>query len=369
MRIFLTSDVHLGMKFAGYPSVQEKLIEARFEALKRCVDIANTDECDLFVVGGDLFDRITVAKRDVQRAVTILGEFQGRLVVVLPGNHDFVTQRPDGLWATFKGFAGNHILVLESTDVYPLKLYDLDANLYSAPCHAKHSSENSIGWIKDYEKDYGVTFHIGIAHGSLEGLSPDFNKDYYPMTESELLSCGLDFWLMGHTHISYPMKPGSKDKIFYPGTPEPDGFDCHHEGKGLIIEISPEKKIKLQSVSIGTYCFEHEEIELSNWSDAEEILKKYSDPSHGNTLLKLRMKGRLSEDDYKKLHLMRSDLEKKLSYLDFDLTDVTIKITPDVIDKKFAEQSFPHRLLKQLTETQDFEALQIAYEFIRETQR
>ena len=86
MKIFLTSDVHLGMKFAGYPSVQETLIEARFEAMKRCIDAANKRECDLFVVGGDLFDRVSVAKGDIKRAADMLGDFQGRLVAVLPGN-------------------------------------------------------------------------------------------------------------------------------------------------------------------------------------------------------------------------------------------------------------------------------------------
>jgi len=71
------------MKFAGYPGVQEKLVEARFDALKRCVDIANEEACELFVVGGDLFDRVSVAKRDIHRAASILAEFQGRLVAVL----------------------------------------------------------------------------------------------------------------------------------------------------------------------------------------------------------------------------------------------------------------------------------------------
>jgi len=92
VKLFLTSDVHLGMKFAGYPGVQERLVQARFDALKRCVDIANEETCDLFVVGGDLFDRVSVAKRDIQRAASILAEFQGRLVAVLPGNHDHIIQ-------------------------------------------------------------------------------------------------------------------------------------------------------------------------------------------------------------------------------------------------------------------------------------
>lgn len=369
MRIFLTSDVHLGMKFAGYPSVQEKLIKARFEALKRCVDIANRRDCDLFVVGGDLFDRVSVAKGDIQRAADILGDFQGRLVAVLPGNHDFITLRPDGLWAIFKGFADNNVLVLESSKTYPLKPYDLDAILYVAPCESKHSQENSIGWIREIEKDKEVQFDIGIAHGSLEGLSPDFNKDYYPMTESELLSCGLDLWLMGHTHIPYPTILGPKSKVFYPGTPEPDGFDCDHEGKGLLIEIGEDKKIKANFLSTGSYEFVHKEAEISNWKDAEEILARYSDPKHGNTLLKLKMKGRLPQEEYKKLSLIRDDLEKKLTFFQFDSAEVTIKITPDVIDREFTEHSFPYRLLEQLAENHDFEALQIAYEFIRETQR
>ena len=369
MKIFHTADVHLGMKFAGYPSVQGKLIEARFEALKRCVDMANDRDCDLLVVGGDLFDRVSVAKGDIQRAADMLGDFQGRLVAVLPGNHDFITQRPDGLWALFKGFADNTVIVLESSKSYPLEPYDVDATLYAAPCQAKHSQENNIGWIREIAKDKEVQFHIGIAHGSLEGLSPDFNKDYYPMTESELLSCGLDLWLMGHTHVPYPAIPGPKTKVFYPGTPEPDGFDCDHEGKGLLIEIDEDKEIKANFLSTGSYRFVHEEAEISSWKDAEEILARYAEPTHENTLLKLKMKGRLPEEEYKKLSLIREDLERKVTLFQFDSNEVTIKITPDVIDREFTEHSFPYRLLKRLAEIHDFEALQAAYEVIRETKR
>ncbi|MBW2127001.1 MAG: DNA repair exonuclease [Deltaproteobacteria bacterium] len=360
MKIFLTSDVHLGMKFAGYPSVQEKLVEARFDALKRCVDIANEEACDLFVIGGDLFDRVSVAKKDIQRAASILTEFQGRLVAVLPGNHDYITQRPDGLWAVFKRYADNHVLVLEEKKTYPLKPFDLDACLYAAPCDAKHSSENYVGWVKDVEKDEDVLFHIGVAHGSLEGLSPDFNKDYYPMTETELLQCNLDVWLMGHTHIPYPSKPGPKSKIFYPGTPEPDGFDCNHRGKALVLEINEEKETKPTFINTGTYRFLIEEAEISNQSDLKSIK---------NTLLKLKLKGALLEEDYKELQAIQTELEKNLCFLHFDTSEVSIKITPELIEKEFAEQSFPYRLLKNLAQENDFEALQIAYELIRETQK
>lgn len=369
MRLFLTSDLHLGMKFAGYPSAQEKLIEARFQALKRCVDIANDRQCDLFVVGGDLFDRVSVAKATIKRAADMLGDFQGRLAAVLPGNHDFITERPDGLWALFKEFAGDRVLVLESKKIYFLKPYDLDVHVYAAPCEAKRSAENNIGWIREADKEKDALVHIGIAHGSLEGLSPDFNRDYYPMTESELSACGLDLWLMGHTHIPYPAAPGSTSKIFYPGTPEPDGFDCQHEGKALVIEINQAKQIQADFVSTGTYRFYHEEIEISSFKDAERILAKYSEPQHRTALLKLKMKGRLPEEEYERLHMLHEELQKNLTFLQVDTGAVMVKIAPDVIEREFTQNSFPYRLLKGFAENQDFEALQIAYEFIRETQR
>ena len=69
LKILHTSDLHLGMKFASYDGeVQEKLVEARFECLSRLVAAANDNGCDLLVVAGDLFDRVTVAKRDIVRA-------------------------------------------------------------------------------------------------------------------------------------------------------------------------------------------------------------------------------------------------------------------------------------------------------------
>ena len=77
--------------------------------------------------------------------------------------------------------------------------------------------------MKDEEKDPDK-IHIGIAHGSIEGVSPDFDQQYFPMTKRELNISGVDIWLMGHTHITWPKKPGKKDIVFNPGTPEPDGF-------------------------------------------------------------------------------------------------------------------------------------------------
>jgi exonuclease SbcD len=366
MRIFLTSDLHLGMKFAGYPEVQVELSEARFRTLERLVTLANQNTCGLFVIAGDLFDRVTVTKRDVIRTALVLKDFQGPLVAVLPGNHDFISQGQTDLWAPFKENAGDRVLVLEDKTTYPLAHYDLDGTLYAAPCSSKHSSDNAIGWIRETPKERTVKNHIGVAHGSLEGFSPDFDERYYPMTSQELLACGMDLWLMGHTHTQYPSPAGQTDRIFYPGTPEPDGFDCLHEGKAWVLDLAENRSVTSLSLSIGHHRFLHEEVQIRNSGDLEAFKNKYALTEHGKSLLKARLKGRIARGEYPLLSHVRSILEQHLFYLVWNDLDVREEITLDDIHHEFTEGSFPHTLLTDLSRSGDSEALQIAYELMQE---
>jgi exonuclease SbcD len=366
LKIFLASDLHLGMKFAGYPEVQVELSEARFNTLERLVDSANKNQCNLFVIAGDLFDRVTVAKRDVIRAAHLLKEFQGPLVAVLPGNHDFISRGQTDLWTPFKENAGDRVLVLEERKTYPLTHYDLEATLYAAPCGSKHSNENAIGWIKEAPKERTAKCHLGIAHGSLEGFSPDFDERYYPMTARELLGCGMDLWLMGHTHIQYPFQPGQTDRIFYPGAPEPDGFDCQHEGKAWVLELAEDRRVTPLTLSTGMYRFLHDEVEIRNPADLEALKKKYAAPEHRKTLLKMRLKGRIPREEYQLLSRVRKILEEELFYLVWNDTGVSEEITLEGIHQEFTEGSFPHQLLTRLVQSGDSEALQIAYEVMQE---
>jgi exonuclease SbcD len=373
LKIFLTADIHLGMKFASYPAVRSELIEARFNTLKNCVTIANREECDLFVVAGDLFDRVSVSDRDIIRAAQTVSEFQGRLGCTLPGNHDYCPSGSRDIWQLFVQHAGDNHIILKEEKSYSLRAFDLDVNLYPAPCDAKHSQQNKLSWIKESEKNSEVKYHVGVAHGSLEGFSPDFDKKYYPMRAEELLECGLDLWLLGHTHAQYPDpdKPTVDEKIFYPGTPEPDGFDCHHEGKALLLTADDGKSVHYRSLSTGTYRFMHDEVQLNSISDLEDLKTRYSPEAAERTLLKLILKGSLQKDSYSELLTVIDSIEKTLFYLykPVDMSGLTERITSKDIDTEFTEGSFPYRLLTELSHETDPLALQIAYNLIKEVRK
>jgi len=358
------------MKFTrGYaPEVQQNLIQARFETLGSMVEMANKQGCDLFVIAGDLFNNPTLPQKDILLTAELLRSFEGKLVVVLPGNHDYIQKGEDDLWTRFHQNMSEHTLLLEEPEPYDLRKYYLDMILYAAPCAAKHSSANAIGWIRKCPKDPEVKFHVGVAHGSLEGLSPDFNKEYYPMTEQELRTTGLDLWLMGHTHIRFPKEQiGTGARIFFPSTPEPDGFDCGHPGHAWLIEVGNDKSVKYEALQTGKYRFDTVEKQLAGGADVQKLKDQFERFQKERHLAKLKIKGRVPGEIYDQRSELLRDLEKCVLHLEVDLSELYREITAEDIDREFTEGSFPHRFLMTLAKDQDNPlSLQIAYDFIRE---
>lgn len=365
LKVLATSDLHIGMRFTGYPEVQKQLCEARFKALESLIKTANGEGCQLLVVAGDLFDRVSMARKDIVRARNLLGEFGGSLVAVLPGNHDFFTPGQVDLWSTFREITIGNVLVLDECKPYDLrKQYGLDAVLYPAPCTAKHSEENRIGWIAECERPEDVSLHIGVAHGSLEGVSPDFDAAYYPMTREEIQELEMDAWFLGHTHV-----PWHEGNMLFAGTPEPDGFDCRHEGSVSIVEMESGSRVQPVLVASGTYRFAHEEAEVNSPEEVAGLVKKYS-KGYKNCLLKLRATGRLRRDDYPLIEEVRKSVADSVFHLQSFISEVREEITRNDIDSEFTEGSLPHRLLTNLCKNdKDWEALQLAYQMVQESRK
>jgi exonuclease SbcD len=382
LKILASADCHLGMKFAGYPSVQDKLAEARFLSLKALVDRANQADCALLLIAGDLFDRVSIIGKDINRAADLLGGFHGCLVAVLPGNHDFYTGKTSSLWSRFSEAAGDRILLLREPRFYDLRHYDLNIVLAAGPCDSKHSKNNAVSWLRDAE-DRGPameaqreTLRIGVAHGSVEGISPDAQGVYFPMKQAELDHAPVDFWIIGHTHRQHPSKiEGIKlsrtapTPVLIPGTPEPDGFDCPHGGTAWMIEVDENRKIRVESLSTGSYHFIREEHTLESDQQLRRLVKELQKMEQDRTLLRLTLRGRIEEEQMIELRRRLAEAEKSFFYAQIDDSGMLEKISEKTVEQEFTEGSFPYRLLKRLIAENDFEALQTAYALLREQKR
>ena len=419
LRILHSADFHIGMRFRDY-SCGEQLREARLSAVDRVVAAANERECDILTVGGDLFERRAIPKADVRRVTDSLARFAGVAVLVLPGNHDYIGGE-SSLWSEFRESSPDHVYLLSDPEPFDLRPFALDAVVFPAPCDAKHSETNRIGWVAERlnggETVEGDTVLLGLAHGSIEGVSPDFAESYFPMTRAELEGAGVDLWLMGHSHVTWPPAPDPRERIVNPGTPEPDGFDCSHAGHALYVELggrgrggdethtapgeraelggggrggdeaervpatgrrdgrgaSPGSRRRVPStievVQTGMYRFHREHRTLRGIHDVQRVGAELGASSLAKTAVRLILDGRL---DTEAMEALPGALERvRANVLEIDLRrdDLHEAITPERIDREYAAGSFAARLLHELAQAQDHEALEEAWETLRECAR
>ena len=372
LKILHTGDIHIGITFGsrGYSDpLRRQLVEARFEVTERIVNKANEEKCDLLVIAGDLFDRANVKKVDIERTAKILKSFTGKCVAVLPGNHDFYDGTVD-LWKNFQENAPDNTILLLETKPYPLEELDINAVLYPAPCNSKHSEEHNLGWLHKLEKRPEAKWHIGIAHGALSGVCPDFNGRYYNMDEQNLRDLGLDLWLLGHSHVRYPdIDEFNDSKVIYSGTPEPDGFDCDHCGYACLITLKDTGLLRGKSVSTGKFRFKEIQKVVSSKYDLEKLKSELTSSNSDNLLVKLKISGRLGIEEFESRQKIYDAIRGSIVHLEIDDFHLELEITQDVVDKEFTNGSLPYRILSNLAKTGEKQALQIAYELIQKVRK
>ncbi|PAW64400.1 MAG: hypothetical protein B9S36_02545 [Verrucomicrobiia bacterium Tous-C2TDCM] len=372
IRLFHTADLHLGLKFTrgGYaPALRERLVARRLESLRGMIELAHERSCQVFVIAGDLFDTPLVAKGLVREAASILARFEG-IVAVLPGNHDYV-QEEDPLWPTFVDALGERHHLLQRETPCDLREQGIPLVLFPGVCGSRHSRTNAVGWVPGALASLDLpdeVRRVGIAHGSLEGLSPDFGGDYFPMTKGELESTGLDLWLLGHTHVRFPDRDRFEgERVLFPATPEPDGFDCRHAGHAWIIELDSDGAVRGESVRTGAHRFRTVVKTITSEADLEAVKAEFGTFSANEDLAKLILSGRLPGDLFEGRGEWLGAMEKSVLYLESDLSGLHREIRASDIGREFTIGSFPHRLLGGLAESgDDADALQLAWDLVKE---
>ncbi len=371
LKIFHTGDIHLGMTFKtrNYPEhLRKRLVDARHNTLAKMVERANQEKCDVFMIAGDLFHRTSIPREAVLKTLEIMSKFNGSCVAVLPGNHDYYDEFSP-LWKNVRDNAFDSLVLLSEIVPYSLAEYGLDAVLYPAPCDRKHSPENKLGWIRELEERPGARWHLGAAHGSVRGISPDFESQYFPMEEGEIFELKLDHCFIGHTHIRYPDLDNVSRAVYaYCGTPEPDGFDCSHQGFAWITTMDEEGNLESESITTGEFRFREIKKEIHSLEELEELIDEFVEDGENN-LVKLVLTGSLPQEDYQSRLNILAEMEQCLVYIEVDDSDLCVEISPHTISAEFSEGSFPYLLLSNLAQRGENEALQLAYQLIKKVKK
>lgn len=379
IKIFVTGDNHFGKKYDRYPEIRDRLVDNRFVCFEKMVEKAEQEGCDIFAVTGDLFDNCSsIRKSDVERVVRILAGFAGR-VLVLPGNHDYYTGE-EKVWKDFDDAlrtCDNNIIRLDRFEPYPIEIAEETVVIYPAFCRSKHSRENNLGWIKEMSVLKSGQINVGMAHGAIEGVTPDMQKEYFLMTEPELQAIPMDVWLVGHTHIPYPGGLSEDEeiggyRIFNAGTHAQTDLHNNTRGYGFIISVDKQgdkAQVSAKKYQSGTIFFYDIAVRVSSaeGDSLEALLQEKLDPLEAESVVRLTVTGSVLSEEYSR----RQELYKKYCdrFLSWELQDDELheEITLDRVREEFAESSFAAKLMEALQGDQT--ELQMAYELLQECSR
>lgn len=379
IKIFVTGDNHFGKKYDRYPEIRDRLVDNRFVCFEKMVEKAEQEGCDIFAVTGDLFDNCSsIRKSDLERVVRILAGFAGR-VLVLPGNHDYYTGE-EKVWKDFDDAlrtCDNNIIRLDRFEPYPIEIAEETVVIYPAFCRSKHSRENNLGWIKKMSVLKSGQINVGMAHGAIEGVTPDMQKEYFLMTEPELQAIPMDVWLVGHTHIPYPGGLSEDEeiggyRIFNAGTHAQTDLHNNTRGYGFIISVDKQgdkAQVSAKKYQSGTIFFYDIAVRVSSaeGDSLEALLQEKLDPLEAESVVRLTVAGSVFSEEYSR----RRELYKKYCdrFLSWELQDDELheEITLDRVREEFAESSFAAKLMEALQGDQT--ELQMAYELLQECSR
>ena len=368
LRIFVTGDNHIGLKYASHEQAAV-LSSRRITAFENMVESANKENCALFAITGDLFENTySVYKRDIKALLDTLSKFRGT-VIVLPGNHDYY-DKDVKVWQYFKDVMTSYdnILLLTEYRPYEITANGEDVTLYPALCTSLHSApgQNNLGWIKDLEIANDGAYHIGIAHGAVEGETIDNEGHYFLMKRSELEEIPVDAWLIGHTHVPFPRNLTEaftvSDKIFNAGTHVQTDVSCNTDGQCFVVEISENKTVRAKKVASGNLRFYRKNISVTAGNMENIIIRELADVTD-DSVVDLILTGAVSTEEYEdRARIIENVLSRFVegTYNDYALSKL---ISKELIESEFPETSFSAGLLTSLLD--EPKEAQLAYELLK----
>jgi Calcineurin-like phosphoesterase len=101
LRLLQTSDLHLGARDVDLGEAAGMLRDRRLAAFERSLGLASSEQVNLVLIAGDLFDTNLVSRALVERVATGLGGLAkaGIRTIILPGDHDPLD--PSSVWRAF----------------------------------------------------------------------------------------------------------------------------------------------------------------------------------------------------------------------------------------------------------------------------
>jgi DNA repair exonuclease SbcCD nuclease subunit len=238
LRVLHTADVHLDSD--GYGDARQQAAHRqRGQRVFQCIiERAVTDEVDLLLITGDLFDHNRVPDETVAFVRQELARLR-QPVVILPGNHDAL--RANAVYDRHDFTTGaSHVHVIRRLDGETIEFPELDAVVWGRAMEEHEPAFQPLAHIPG--RDPG-RWCLAMAHGFFYEVRQRPERSS-PIFADEIRDTGWDYLALGHCHARTDVSQGAV-VAHYAGAPVLDAYDGHAEGVVLRIDFSVEDRVRV----------------------------------------------------------------------------------------------------------------------------
>lgn len=215
------ADLHLDSPFQSLPPEKATALRQEQRTLvEELISLCNTQQADLLLLSGDLFDSAGVFRQTVQGLQRAFAGCRAQ-VFIAPGNHDFVV--PGSPWLR-EGWPENVHIFLDSA-ISAVDLPDLGCRVYGAA----FTATNCPTLLENFRVADASLCNIMVLHGDAQ----QSNSPYNPISTAQIAQSGLDYLALGHIHSYSGALRAGTTTYAWPGCTMGRGFDETGE-KGVI---------------------------------------------------------------------------------------------------------------------------------------
>ncbi|MFR5382650.1 MAG: metallophosphoesterase family protein [Oscillospiraceae bacterium] len=220
------ADLHLDAPFAALsPEQAAARRQEQRELLNELAEAANTHDCDLVLLAGDLFDSAGASDETLLALRRALASIRAP-VFISPGNHDCLL--PGSAYLTERWPENVHIFKTDAIEA--VELPEKQLRVYGAGFTARHERPLLEGFRA---KADGWT-NLMVLHGdATQAASP-----YNPITPEQLAASGLAYLALGHIHQASGLLRCGSTYYAWPGCAMGRGFDELGQKGAYLGEVS-----------------------------------------------------------------------------------------------------------------------------------
>jgi DNA repair protein SbcD/Mre11 len=331
LRLLHMADVHLGARHHDLGPAAAAQRERQFAAFRRAVDLAISEQVQLVLICGDLFDSNNQPRRSVERAAAELRRLAEKNIatVIIPGTHDVLDS--SSIYRAFDlpalaGVSEESDAIVVLTDTRPEVSYpDLGVTVHGRVARTKRAAASPLA---GFSAPTDGAWQIGMIHGSL-AVPGKVEQDDVLFTEQEVEASGLDYLALGHWH-SHRQGRAGKTTWAYSGAPEPVALDQDGAGQVLLVSLSQQagaREVSVEPRQVGKSKIRRVELDAGDIPSQPALVARLRELADQDLVADVRLTGMRNPD----LDLNLEEVEQQLqhSFLRLNLRDESLARLPD----------------------------------------